>query len=87
LSFSKPILVWGPEYCTAVRTAKEFDSADICTVQDPKICMESLVALRENPERRQQIVNNAQYMYESRFHPDKIHQLLVDAIGGLISPR
>jgi len=85
LSFSKPILVWGPEYCSAVRTAKEFDSAEICTDQDSKTCMENLVALRENPERRQQIVNNAQRMYESRFHPDKIHQLLVDAIGGLIT--
>src|SRR4029450_12281434 len=28
LTFQKPIIVWGPQYCSAVRIAREFDAAE-----------------------------------------------------------
>src|SRR5438270_7614358 len=31
LSFEKPIMLWGPSYSSAVFTASEFNSAEICT--------------------------------------------------------
>jgi hypothetical protein len=74
LSYQKPIIVWGPEYCSAVRVAREFDSAQICTEESASAALMALTNLREAPQRRRELVGNAQRMYEDRFNPDKIHQ-------------
>jgi glycosyltransferase involved in cell wall biosynthesis len=73
LAFQKPIAIWGPEYCSAIRYAREFDSAEQCTSPDPKDYIKILLSLKENADRRKKLVENASKMYAARFHPDKIH--------------
>jgi glycosyltransferase involved in cell wall biosynthesis len=80
LSYQKPILVWGPEYCSAVRAAKEFGSAEICEQPDAAAALERLLALRQHPQRQSALVNHARKMYDDRFHPNKIHSALVGKI-------
>jgi hypothetical protein len=77
LTFRRPIVVWGPEYCSAVRVAKEFDSACCVTTRNPLDCAQAIEDLRRHPKRREELVQNAERMYADRFHPDKIHSLLV----------
>jgi hypothetical protein len=85
LSYQKPILVWGPDYCSAVRVAREFDSAEICTRPEAPALLEKMLKLRSEGCRQAELVENAHKMYEDRFHPDKIHQGLVDAIQQTVS--
>jgi hypothetical protein len=80
LSYRKPILVWGPEYCSAVRVAREFDSAEICMQSKAEKILEKILKLRGEPERQSILVQNARKMYLDRFHPDKIHGGLVRAV-------
>lgn len=80
LSFRRPILTWGPEYCSAVRTAREFDSAECVTVNDAAKCATVIRELAGSSQRRTELMANAQAMYESRFHPDRIHEGLVREI-------
>ena len=80
LTYQKPILVWGPEYCSAVRVAKEFDSAEICSESDAQSVLAQLVSLGISPDRQVTLVKNARKMYEDRFRPDKIHSALVSKI-------
>lgn len=84
LAFEKPIVVWGPEYCSAVRTAREFDSAEVCDVENPREMVKILNSLRENPARQSKIVANAKAMYLDRFHPDRLHGELVSRIRVLL---
>ena len=77
LSFRRPILVWGPDYCSAVRVAREFDAAECVTNPDPQSCAVVIQRLSLNPQRRAVLMRNALHMYEDRFHPDKIHNGLV----------
>jgi len=77
LSYKKPILVWGPDYCSAVRVAREFDSADVCTDKDPAYVIEKISQLAKSISRQHQLVTNATKMYEQRFHPDHIHNRFV----------
>src|SRR5690606_28103920 len=84
LTFEKPILVWGPEYCSAVRTAREFDSAEVCVSERAADAANKLCALKSNPDRQSRLVANARAMYLDRFHPDRLHQRLVEKIGGLL---
>ena len=78
LSYQKPIFVWGPEYCSAVRVAREFDSAEICSQPDAGAALAGIIALRAAPARQQALVSNARRMYDDRFNPEKIHAALVD---------
>ena len=34
VSFGKPVILWGPEYCTPVRVAREHGGAAVVTVSD-----------------------------------------------------
>lgn len=80
LSYRKPIMVWGPEYSSAVRVAHEFDSAEICTDPAPAAALSTLRKLSENVDRQIQLVANAHRMYHDRFHPDMIHKGLMDKL-------
>lgn len=73
LSFERPIVLWGPEYCSAVRYAREFDSAEMCLSADASECVKTVAALANNPRRQAMLGSNARRMYEDRFRPDKIH--------------
>ena len=84
LSYQKPILVWGPEYCSAARVAREFDSAEICSNPDASAILAQIQKLSIDPQRQRILVQNARKMYEDRFHPDKIHDGLVRAINETI---
>jgi hypothetical protein len=66
-------LLWGPDYCSASRYAREFDSAEHCRVADASVFLETILDLKNNPARQQVLIQNAQKMYADRFHPDRIH--------------
>ena len=85
LSFQKPIFIWGPEYCSAVYYAREFDSAEVCTSPDPEDFLRTILRVRGGPTRQQQLVENARRMYSERFNPDSIHQLLVSKMKELVA--
>jgi glycosyltransferase involved in cell wall biosynthesis len=80
LSFRKPIVLWGPSYCSAVAIAKEFGSAEICTSAKPEDFLESIRKIKDDERNREVLVANAYTMYQRRFNPDKIHETLKGAI-------
>ncbi|MFC7338097.1 glycosyltransferase [Haloferula chungangensis] len=84
LSFQRPILVWGPEYCSAVRVAREFDSAECVTDPSPEACRKAIAQLAADPLRRAELMGNAKRMYDDRFHPDRIHSALVQKIKEVV---
>ena len=84
LIFQKPIVIWGPEYCSAVRVAREFDAAECYTSPDAAGCIATLDNVARNPERQKQLVANARRMYHSRFEPSRIHAVLLGECEKLI---
>lgn len=87
LTYQKPIIVWGPEYSSAVRVAREFDSADVITDPEASAVLNNISSLLSNPERQMTLVNNATKMYHSRFDPIKIHNGFIDKITNLITKK
>ena len=77
LTFQKPIIVWGPEYSSAVRAAREFDAAECYTSPNAAGCITTLQNIARNSERQKQLVANARRMYQSRFEPSRIHAVLL----------
>lgn len=85
LSFQKPIFVWGPEYCSAVYYGRKFDSAEVCTSSDPKDFLKTIMRVKNDPARQQQLVDNAQRMYSEQFNPERIHRQLVSKMKELVA--
>lgn len=83
LTFQKPILLWGPDYCSAVQIAQEFDSAEVCTSAEADDYLEIIHRLQSDSLRQNQLIEHSQQMYQERFHPDNIHQLLVQKMTAL----
>lgn len=77
LTFQKPIVIWGPEYCSAVRVAREFDAAECYTSPDAAGCIATLENVARNSERQKQLVANAHRMYHNRFEPSRIHAVVL----------
>lgn len=84
LSFRRPILVWGPSYCTAVTVAQEYDSAEIVTDHSPCACLGALSRLGSDPDRRRQLIYNSAKMLDGDFHPYVIHQGLKARLQKLV---
>jgi hypothetical protein len=84
LTFQKPIVVWGPEYCSAVRFAREFDAAECYTSPDAPGCIATLQNVARSPDRQKQLVANARRMYQSRFEPGRIHGVLLGECEKLV---
>jgi hypothetical protein len=84
LTFQKPIIIWGPEYCSAVRVAREFDAAECCASSDATACVATLHKVARDPERQKQLVVNAHRMYQSRFEPSRIHAVLLGECEKLV---
>lgn len=80
LSVGRPVFVWGPPYCSAVGYAKEFDSAEVCTEENPTAAALGLSRLLADSFRKKELTANAERMYADRFHPDKIHQVFLDGL-------
>jgi len=86
LSVGRPVFVWGPSYCSAVGYAREFDSAEVCTDEDPVAAAKALGGLVADAGRKHQLVENAAKMYADRFHPDRIHEVFVGGMRELVTP-
>lgn len=84
LTFQKPIVIWGPEYCSAVRVAREFDAAECYTSPDAAGCIATFQNVARNAGRQKQLVANARRMYENRFGPNRIHGVLLTECDKLV---
>ena len=84
ITFQRPILVWGPDYSSAVKTAREFDSAAVCTSPEGGECLKQILALYLDPKRQETLVAHARKMYDDRFNPDKIHQTFLYACQDVV---
>ena len=87
LTCKKPIVVWGPDYCSAVQVAREFDSAEVCTSPCAQECFKSIKRVLNSPSKQKNLIDNAEVMFASRFHPNKIHQGLLQKIHELVEPK
>jgi hypothetical protein len=84
LTFQKPIVVWGPQDCSAVRFAREFDAAECYTSPDAAGCVAALQSLARSSARQKELVANAHRMYHSRFEPSEIHAVLLRECEALV---
>jgi hypothetical protein len=61
----RPIVVWGPEYCTAIRHAKKYGFAEFVTDHNPETAKKTVLNLAGDQQRCEGLVRNALKFFES----------------------
>jgi glycosyltransferase involved in cell wall biosynthesis len=80
----KPLIIWGPEYCSAVQWARQGTRALCVTDSDPAALREALEALRSSPAEQQRLAAAAQHAAQTDFNPDEIQAQFMKALRGVV---
>ena len=76
-AFGKPVILWGPEYCTPVRVVRRNSGA---WVVDKPEASEVLAACRKiaaNPQTRESLAHQAKHLHEGLFNAERLQNVFV----------
>jgi glycosyltransferase involved in cell wall biosynthesis len=80
--FGRPLVIWGPEYCSAVQWARQENRALCVTDPDPKVLLMALEKLASNQEALHRLSNAAREAAETEFSHDRIQAQFMEALRG-----
>ena len=78
--YTKPVVIWGPEYCSAVRWARKYQSALVVTSSLAQDLVKAIQELATQPEEQTHLANKALGIAQGMFNPVKIQQQFVDGL-------
>jgi glycosyltransferase involved in cell wall biosynthesis len=81
---AKPIIVWGPEFCSPVRMVKQHRAALTVEVPDAAAVLSQLNRLEGEPGLARQLSESALELSHTVFDHDHIHAVLVESISNLL---
>jgi glycosyltransferase involved in cell wall biosynthesis len=82
--FGKPLVIWGPEYCSAVQWARQGNRALCVTDQNPDALRHALEKLAVSTDEQQRLAAAALQSAQTDFNPDRIQAQFMDALRSVI---
>ena len=85
VSFGKPVILWGPEYCTPVRVAREHGGAAVVSTPDATevVCLCREIA--RDTELNEKLSKQALQLNQTLFNPDRLQDVFVQKITELVN--
>lgn len=83
----KPLVIWGPEYGSAVQWARQGNRALCITDPNPAALREALESLAVLPEERLRLSAAASHAAQTDFNPDKIQAQFLKVLRNVVSQR
>ena len=83
-AYEKPILIWGPEYCSAVRAAREYNAAYCVTDPSTASILNAMKKLSGSVELRDSLVQGVRLAKANKYNAEKIHGILKDCLETLV---
>ena len=81
--FGKPIIIWGPEYCSAIKWGLDGDRAVCVAAKSPQILVTALTNLSQDLSQREYYASQAQIVARQEFNPVKLQQYFLESISKL----
>lgn len=78
--YNKPIIIWGPDYCSAVRWGRKYQSALVVTSPLPQGLVKAVQELATQPEEQTRLKNKALEMGQEMFNPERIQKQFIHSI-------
>ena len=85
VSFGKPVILWGPEYCTPVRVAREHGGAAVVTAADASAVVSLCRNIARDSELNEKLSKQALQLHQTLFNPDRLQDVFVQKISELIN--
>ena len=82
-AFGKPIVLWGPDYCTPSRLAVREDAAVVVPDPDPAKAVSAAESLRADRALREKYAAAACRLRDGLFNPDRLQDAFVKAVSGI----
>ena len=84
VAFRKPVILWGPEYCTPVRVAQEHGGAVIVNQDDANAILSACRRIADDAALREQLSQQASRLHQTLFNPDRLQEIFVSEIEKLV---
>jgi glycosyltransferase involved in cell wall biosynthesis len=82
--FGRPLVIWGPEYCSAVRWGRQGNRSLCVTDPDPSALRKALELLATLPDEQQRLAAAARIAAHTEFNPDVIQKQFMGALHEVI---
>lgn len=86
-AFGKPVILWGPDYCTPSRLAKREDAALIVETESPAGVIAAAKKLMDEPAEVEQFSAASRRLNQTVFNPDRLQGTFVNEIETLARRR
>ena len=87
VAFGKPVILWGPEYCTPVRVARNHGGAAVVNQNDPAAIISACRQIAGDEAWRKQLSREATRLHQTLFNPDRLQEVFVGEIEKLVRSR
>jgi hypothetical protein len=87
VAFGKPVILWGPEYCTPVRVAKEHGGAAVVSNSDADAVVALSRQIDEDLSLSRKLSEEALQLHQTLFNPDRLQDVFVQEITELVNRR
>jgi len=87
VGFGKPVILWGPEYCTPVRVAREHGGAAVVTTRDADAVVTVCRQIAGDPGLNERLAKEALRLHQTLFNPDRLQAIFVGEIEKLVRSR
>jgi glycosyltransferase involved in cell wall biosynthesis len=87
MQLSLPVVVWGPEYCSAVRWARQGDRALCVTDPNPSMLRRALEELAASPSEQERLAISVREGAAGEFNPEGIQAQFMSALRRAIYCR
>jgi glycosyltransferase involved in cell wall biosynthesis len=87
VALGKPVVLWGPDYCTPVRVARKHGGAVVVNQNDPDAIISVCRQIARDAGWREQLSHEASRLHQTLFNPDRLQEIFVGEIEKLVGSR
>jgi hypothetical protein len=85
VAFGKPVILWGPEYCTPVRVATKYGGAAVVGSRDANAVIALCRQIGADAALHAKLSKEALRLHQTLFNPDRLHEIFVGEIEKLVA--
>jgi glycosyltransferase involved in cell wall biosynthesis len=86
-AFGKPVILWGPDYCTPVRLARKHGGAVVAIQDDADAVVSACRQIAHDAAWREQLSQQVKQLHQTLFNPDRLQEIFVNEIEKLVRSR
>ena len=85
VAFAKPVIMWGPEYCSPFRVSQKHGGALVVNQLDPGSVVSACYQLANNPVLQKKLSVEARRLHETLFNPNRLQNIFVSEMEKLVA--